>query len=63
MAFRAAHTLKGICLNLGFDALETTSSALTEYLRASKKTEECEELMERVTVEYEKLVNALQKTE
>lgn len=32
-AFRAAHTLKGICLNLGFDALYEVSAALTEKLR------------------------------
>ena len=28
-AFRAAHTLKGVCQNLGFDALYVPSSALT----------------------------------
>ena len=32
-AFRAAHTLKGVCLNLGFDRLYETSAALTEDLR------------------------------
>ena len=32
-AFRAAHTLKGVCQNLGFDALYVPSSALTEALR------------------------------
>lgn len=32
-AFRAAHTLKGICLNLGFDNLYKPSEALTEKLR------------------------------
>ena len=35
-AFRAAHTLKGIALNLGFDALYTVSSKLTESLRGDK---------------------------
>jgi HPt (histidine-containing phosphotransfer) domain-containing protein len=29
-AFRAAHTIKGICLNLGFDKLYQASSDLTE---------------------------------
>lgn len=33
-AFRAAHTLKGICLNLGFDSLYRSASAITEILRA-----------------------------
>ena len=32
-AFRAAHTLKGLCMNLGFDSLYEVSSALTENLR------------------------------
>ena len=35
-AFRAAHTLKGIALNLGFDRLYASSSALTEALRGPK---------------------------
>lgn len=33
-AFRAAHTLKGVCLNLGFDSLYRSASAVTEILRA-----------------------------
>ena len=36
-AFRAAHTLKGVCQNLGFDALYVPSSALTEALRLRKE--------------------------
>ena len=32
-AFRVAHTLKGVCQNLGFDALYAPASALTEALR------------------------------
>ena len=32
-AFRAAHTLKGVCLNLGFDRLYKVSAELTEKLR------------------------------
>ena len=35
-AFRAAHTLKGIALNLGFDAFYTVSSELTEAMRGDK---------------------------
>ena len=31
-AFRAAHTLKGVCSNLGFDRLREASSELTEAL-------------------------------
>ena len=35
-AFRAAHTLKGVCQNHGFDALYATASALTEARRGGK---------------------------
>lgn len=33
-AFRAAHTIKGMCQNLSFDRLAKSSSALTETLRS-----------------------------
>ena len=32
-AFRAVHTLKGICANLGFDRLYEKASEMTELLR------------------------------
>lgn len=32
-AFRAAHTLKGVCANLGFGRLLSSASRLTELLR------------------------------
>ena len=32
-AFRASHTLKGVCANLGFATLRTSSSKLCEELR------------------------------
>lgn len=32
-AFRAIHTLKGVCMNLSFDALYQISYEMTEYLR------------------------------
>ena len=37
-AFRAAHTLKGICLNLGFSCLGKAASELAEYLRGRGDT-------------------------
>ena len=33
-AFRAAHTLKGVCANLSFDRLRASASQLTELLRS-----------------------------
>ncbi len=35
-AFRAAHTLKGVCQNLGFTNLYAPAAALTETLRAGQ---------------------------
>ena len=35
-AFRAAHTLKGLALNLGFTRLFASSMALTEALRGNR---------------------------
>lgn len=36
LAFRAAHTLKGISLNLGFDKLSKDAIDITELLREGK---------------------------
>ncbi len=33
-AFRAIHTLKGVCMNLSFDELYRFASEITEFLRA-----------------------------
>lgn len=57
-AFRAAHTLKGVCLNLGFDNLLTVSSELTEKLRAGE-LDGTEELFEKVKEQYEITVKAI----
>lgn len=57
-AFRAAHTLKGVCLNLGFDNLFTVSSELTEKLRAGE-LDGTEELFEKVKEQYEITVKAI----
>ena len=46
-AFRAAHTLKGVCQNLGFDNLYKASFDITEKLRG-RDTEGCEELLAKV---------------
>ena len=58
-AFRAAHTLKGVCLNLGFDELFEVSAELTEKLR-ERKTAGSEELFQKVSQKYQKTVTAIQ---
>ena len=57
-AFMAAHTLKGVCQNLGFDNLYAPSSELTELLRADS-LEGADELYEKVAAEYRKMEDVL----
>lgn len=55
-AFRAAHTLKGVALNLGFQKLSEASSALTEDLRPRAFTENSEPLFSTVLNLYGNVV-------
>ncbi len=57
-AFRAAHTLKGLCLNLGFNDLYTPLSELTEILRAGK-SDGAGELFEKVKEKYGTVINGI----
>ena len=59
-AFRAAHTLKGVGLNLGFTKLHEASDLLTEALRGGNKPED-NTLLENVKAEYEKTVSVLKE--
>lgn len=58
-AFRAAHTLKGVCLNLGFDNLSPSAVALTEILRAGTFDGAAEQYA-LVKEEYQKTIEAIQ---
>ena len=60
-AFRAAHTLKGVCANLGFDQLENSASALTELLRPKDIgiPEEAVSMMKDVKHDYEMTVGTI----
>ena len=59
-AFRAAHTIKGVCQNLGFTALMSSSSRLTEALR-SGGTPEAPALAKEVAADYERTAAALKE--
>ena len=59
-AFRAAHTLKGVCQNLGFDNLYPSSKDLTELLRAGSM-DGYEDLFAEVEKEYNRTCEALRK--
>ena len=57
-AFRAAHTLKGVALNLGFKNLGESASELTEVLR--KRTfDGADEPFEKVRADYAVVISAL----
>ena len=57
-AFRAAHTLKGVCANLGFTRLRETAGQLTELLRAGT-LEGTEPLFLKLSEEYAHLLGQI----
>jgi len=61
-AFRAAHTIKGVCQNLGFAKLCTSSSELTDALREGG-TPQSGELVEQVKKDYQQTVDAIRRFE
>ncbi|MCM1148837.1 MAG: Hpt domain-containing protein [Butyricicoccus sp.] len=61
-AFRAAHTIKGVCQNLSFTKLGKSSSELTEALRGGFSPE-ANELAERVKADYRQTVSAIRAFE
>ena len=59
-AFRASHTIKGVCQNLSFTRLYSSSNQLTEALR-SGWSEEAAGLVEQVKQDYEQTVAAIRR--
>lgn len=57
-AFRAAHTIKGVCQNLAFTKLCTSSTQLCEALRNGFQPE-APTLAQQVTADYEQTVSAI----
>ncbi|MBD5130203.1 MAG: Hpt domain-containing protein [Ruminococcaceae bacterium] len=58
-AFRMAHTLKGLCANLGLDKLQHSSAELTEALRGGVVADNAAELLAQVRADYDMTVAAL----
>ena len=58
-AFRAAHTLKGVALNLAFTRLANSSSELTEALRSGAPTQDPGPLYEAVRADYQAVLTAI----
>lgn len=61
-AFRAAHTIKGVCQNLSFTRLYKSSNQLTEALR-SGWSPEAAALVEQVKQDYEQTIAAIRSFE
>jgi HPt (histidine-containing phosphotransfer) domain-containing protein len=64
-AFRAAHTLKGVCLNMELDPLTDASHDLTEYLRnyaaVTPDADKAAALFADVTREYDRVIALIKK--
>ena len=59
-AFRASHTIKGVCANLAFNVLLASSQELTEALRDGKPAQPGEEaLVAKVKEDYACTVSAI----
>ncbi len=54
-AYRSAHTLKGLCLTLGFTTMSVPVVALTEELRAGK-TEHAQAHLAAITPLYAEII-------
>ena len=59
-AFRAVHTLKGVCLNLGLTQLHKVSFELTELFRAGS-IDGADELLEKLKEQYEITVDSIKQ--
>lgn len=59
-AFRATHTMKGICQNLGFTQLYCSSNELTEKLR-NHDYNNLDDFVEKVKRDYDEVVFAIKK--
>ncbi len=57
-AFRAAHTIKGLCQNLGLEKLYTSCCELTEELRGGRKPQD-NLAYQQVKSDYEQIINAI----
>ncbi len=61
-AFRAAHTIKGVCMNLSLSVLYASAHDLTEALRGrSEYGADLEPLLEKVKADYARTVECIAK--
>jgi HPt (histidine-containing phosphotransfer) domain-containing protein len=58
-AFRNAHSLKGVCMNLSFTKLQESSNALCEELRNGKPDKDITPFLAQVEKDYQQVVEAI----
>ena len=63
LAFRAAHTLKGVCANLGLERLRASAGTLTETLRlqAAAIPSEAAAQLEQIHADYRLTVDTIRE--
>ena len=59
-AFRAAHNLKGLSLNLGFTKLSEAVTEICEELRGGEPVRDLEPMAAALKSEYEKVIRMIQ---
>lgn len=59
-AFRAAHTLKGVCQNLGIKCLYESDYVVTEALRGSKN-DVTPEMLQKLDADYDLVVASIRE--
>lgn len=57
--FRAAHSLKGVGMNLGLTSLASTAAALSESLRSGQMKDDASALFEAVRESYQRTLEAI----
>jgi HPt (histidine-containing phosphotransfer) domain-containing protein len=62
-AFRAAHTMKGMCQNMAFTRLYKSSNEITETLRPQNQEaiDKAKEQINTVTEDYNLVINGIHK--
>lgn len=61
-AFRAAHTLKGVCMNLSLTRLYTSADRITEALRGKTEIEpNVADLLKTVAADYDITISAIKQ--